>query len=150
MRWSSDQIKALKTYFYHDYTDEEIADALGFDDVRVVIRKRLSLGMKRSELRGGHPIWAEVELELVRTRPDLRAEDLAKITGRSRMAVEAKRAELGIKSRYYTRWRPEELEVLMREYPPKGSRHVARLIGKTPRQVQTKASAYGLKREWAA
>ena len=124
--------------------DREIANRLGRTKSGVRhMRNRLGLGPPKRALVEGS--WTREMDTTVRRNPDMPPEELARLLGRTTVAVMHRRRHLGLaKSRSETSWKPHEDSVLRAnpDRPPKWL--VERLKDRTVTAVRARRRALGL------
>lgn len=145
-KWDEERDDELRTLFTNAYSDDEIADYFGLEAIDSIVRRRLKLRLLRRGPHGSTP-WTKQQIKLLHETLHLSAEDAAQKTGKSINAIYAKRRELGLKSTYYKRWTPEQVQLLRELYPTYGSRLAAAKIKMPVKYVQVKAYNIGLRRE---
>lgn len=125
--------------------DKEIADRLGRTKSGVRhMRNRLGLGPPRRVPVEGHS-WTREMDATVRRNPGMPPEELARMLGRTRVAVMHRRRHLGLaRTRLEMSWKPHEDSVLVAN-PNKPLKWLAgRLEGRPVAAIRTRRKALGL------
>ena len=146
MRWNDESDDALRTLFDNDYSDEEIADYFGFEDVRTVSRRRLRLRLVRNPHKSEHKTWTERDIETLKETLHLTCEEVAQRLGKTAEAINTMRKRYGLKSKRLNRWSDQQLQILYRNYSERGAHYVAEKTGMPVKRVWTKAHAEGIRR----
>lgn len=124
--------------------DREIADRLGRTKSGVRhMRNRLGLGPPKRVLTEGS--WTREMDVTVRRNPSMRAEELARLLGRTAVAVIHRRRYLGLtKTRSEISWKPHE-DYVLRSNPDKPPKWLAeRLKDRTVTAIRSRRRALGL------
>ena len=144
VRWDEKRLDELKTLIDNDYSDVECGEYFNRSPEAIQHIRLEKLGIRRKPRRN---YWKPKEDKILRETLHLRAEDVAKKLKRSRHSVIDRRKKLGLKSTFFRRWQPWQLQILYEVYPTQGAWRVAKLTGKTHCDVWTKASTEGIARE---
>ena len=146
MRWNDKADDDLRTLFSNDYSDEEIADYFGFEDIRTVSRRRQRLRLLRNPHRSEHKTWTERDIGILESTLHLTCDEVAERLNKTSEAINSMRKRLGLKSKRLNRWSKDQLQVLYQEYRQHGAEHVAKKTGRAPSDVWKKANAEGIRR----
>ncbi len=151
MKWDEVADDALRTLFDNEYSDEEIADYFGFEDVRTVSRRRQKLRLLRVQHQSDHRSWTDADIKLVHETLHLTCDEVARLLQHSEKTAEAVRSmrkRLKLRSTRVNRWTPQRLHVLYTQYAERGGRYVAQRTGLSPKSVHAKASAENIRRHF--
>lgn len=144
--WSPEERKFLEEN-RETMSEKEIADRLGRSKSGVRhMRNRLKIGPpKRAPIEGYS--WTDELDATIRSNPDMPPKEMARLLGRTEVAVLHRRRHLGLtKSRDETAWRPDEDDVL-KANPDKPPKWLAeRLDGRTVTAIRARRRALGLPR----
>lgn len=152
--WSLEE-KQFLTENRETMGDKEMADRLGRTESGVRhMRNRLGLGpSKRAPVEGS---WTREMDATVRSNPDMPPDEMARLLGRTAVAVIHRRQHLGLaKSRSEICWKPHEDSVI-RENPNKRPKWLAKLLkGRTVTAIRGRRKVLGLppyvvKYDWTA
>lgn len=145
-QWTDEDIDALHVYFENGYSDEEIAEALGFSQTETIAKKRRALGLMR-RTRVEH--WTKKTLAILHdpANQHLTNAEMGELVHADQSTVYRKRKELGLPTCTLRRWTEEELAVLREHYPKKSTRFVAKQLGRPDNAVRTKAWTLGITRQ---
>jgi len=147
IKWDDEKDDALKTFVENNYDDWEIAEYFGLDCNYQIKKRRYQLGILRRPARGGHNVWSTEDIDYLRKTLHLTAQEVSQHLDKSKIAIEQKRSELGLKSTSRRRWQPWELQLMKEKYPARGAQYIAAKTGWYKSAIWAKACQLGLVRE---